>query len=192
MLPQGYADCLHFSKCNAIIAFPTYKGERVMGMQSSNILELDKGWKVWWQLPRPHTLTAAFVPVFLGSALTLHYIDINFLLFLAMLVACLSIQATTNMFNDYYDYVRGLDNEQSVGIGGAIVRNRFKPSTVMTIALSLFGIAALLGVYICLNSSWWTAIIGIVCMAAGYFYTGGPLPIAYTPFGEIGIPDSLK
>jgi 1,4-dihydroxy-2-naphthoate polyprenyltransferase len=143
--------------------------------------------------PSPsHTLTATFVPVFLGSALTLHYIDINFLLFLAMLVACLLIQAATNMFNEYYDYVRGLDNEQSVGIGGAIVGNRFKPSTVMTIALSLFGIAVLLGVYICLNSPWWIAIIGIVCMAAGYFYTGGPLPIAYMPFGEIGIPDSLK
>jgi 1,4-dihydroxy-2-naphthoate polyprenyltransferase len=143
--------------------------------------------------PSPsHTLTAAFVPVFLGSALTLHYIDINFLLFLVMLVACLLIQAATNMFNEYYDYVRGLDNEQSVGIGCAIIGNRFKPSTVMTIALSLFGIAVLLGVYICLNSPWWIVIIGIVCMAAGYFYTGGPLPIAYTPFGEIGIPDSLK
>jgi 1,4-dihydroxy-2-naphthoate polyprenyltransferase len=156
-----------------------------MEMQSSNILESDKGWKIWWQLTRPHTLTAAFVPVFLGSALALHYTDINLLLFLAMLVACLLIQAATNMFNEYYDYVRGLDNEQSVGIGGAIVRNGVKPSTVMTLALSFFGIAALLGVYICINSSWWIAVIGIVCMAAGYFYTGGPLPIAYTPFGEI-------
>ncbi len=27
-------------------------------------------------------------------------------------------------------------------------------------------------------------IVGIVCMAVDYFYTGRPLPITYTPFGE--------
>jgi len=26
-----------------------------------------KGWQVWWRLLRPHTLTAAFVPVFIGT-----------------------------------------------------------------------------------------------------------------------------
>lgn len=103
----------------------------------------------------------------------------------AMLLASLLIQAATNMFNEYYDFKRGLDNEQSVGIGGAIVRHGIHPSTVMAIALGLYGISLLLGVYICMNSSWWLAAIGLVCMAAGYLYTGGPFPIAYTPFGEI-------
>ena len=36
-----------------------------------------------------------------------------------------------------------------------------------------------------MNSSWWLAAIGLVCMAVAYLYTGGPLPIAYTPFGEL-------
>ncbi len=40
-----------------------------------------------------------------------------------MLLACLLIQAATNMFNEYYDYKKGLDDHESVGIGGAIVRN---------------------------------------------------------------------
>jgi 1,4-dihydroxy-2-naphthoate polyprenyltransferase len=55
----------------------------------------------------------------------------------------------------------------------------------MKIALSLYGISTALGVYICMNSSWWLAVIGLVSMAVGYLYTGGPIPIAYTPFGEI-------
>ncbi len=145
----------------------------------------DTGFQIWWQLMRPHTLTAAFVPVFLGTALALQYTEVHIFLFLAMMTASLLIQAATNMFNEYFDFKRGLDTEKSIGIGGAIVRNGVKPKTVLNMAFAFFGIALLLGVYICMLSSWWIGAIGLVCMAVGYLYTGGPLPIAYTPFGEL-------
>ncbi|WP_045523834.1 1,4-dihydroxy-2-naphthoate polyprenyltransferase [Neobacillus niacini] len=152
---------------------------------SKPVVESNRGFQVWWQMTRPHTLTAAFVPVLLGTALALSHGKIHFGLFFAMLFASLLIQAATNMFNEYYDYKRGLDNEHSVGIGGTIVRDGIKPKTVMILALSLYGIALLIGVYICINSSWWLALVGLICMSVGYLYSGGPLPIAYTPFGEI-------
>ncbi len=142
-------------------------------------------WRVWWTLTRPHTLTAAFVPVFIGTALALPYTNINVNLFIMMLLACLIIQAATNMINEYYDYKRGLDHEGSVGIGGAIVRDGMKPETVLNLAFILFAVAAFIGVYICIQTTWWLAVIGTICMAVGYFYTGGPVPIAYTPFGEL-------
>lgn len=151
----------------------------------SHDLKADTGWRVWWQLTRPHTLTASFVPVFLGTMIALTYSSINWMLFLAMLVASLLIQAATNMFNEYYDFARGLDNEKSVGIGGAIVRNGVAPKTVLQLAFLLYGIAAILGIYICLETTWLLVIVGAVSMAIGYFYTGGPFPIAYTPFGEL-------
>jgi 1,4-dihydroxy-2-naphthoate polyprenyltransferase len=142
-------------------------------------------WRVWWQLTRPHTLTAAFAPVLLGTALAIESSGIHWGLFFAMLIASLLIQAATNMFNEYYDFVRGLDNENSVGIGGAIVRHGIKPKTILNLAFGLYGISVLLGIYICMSTSWWVALVGLVSLAAGYLYTGGPLPIAYTPFGEI-------
>ncbi|MDQ6600038.1 1,4-dihydroxy-2-naphthoate polyprenyltransferase [Bacillus salipaludis] len=148
-------------------------------------VESNRGFQVWWQMTRPHTLTASFVPVLLGTALSLKYEKIHVGLFIAMLIASLLIQAATNMFNEYFDFKRGLDNEESVGIGGTIVRDGIKPKTVLNLAFGFYGIALLLGVYICANSSWWLALVGLICMAIGYFYTGGPFPIAYTPFGEI-------
>ncbi|HLR73316.1 MAG TPA: 1,4-dihydroxy-2-naphthoate polyprenyltransferase, partial [Pseudogracilibacillus sp.] len=70
------------------------------------------GFQVWWRLLRPHTLTAAFVPVFVGSMYALVVDEVFHIgLFLAMLLASLLIQAATNMFNEYYDFVRGLDHE---------------------------------------------------------------------------------
>ena len=153
----------------------------------TKVIEADKGFKVWWHLTRPHTLTASFVPVLLGTAIALavDHETIHFGLFFAMLIASMLIQAATNMFNEYYDYKRGLDNEESVGIGGTIVRHGVAPKTIMIIALSFYAIAMLLGVYICAMSSWWLVAVGLVCMLIGYLYTGGPYPIAYSPFGEL-------
>ncbi|MER1958442.1 MAG: 1,4-dihydroxy-2-naphthoate polyprenyltransferase [Solibacillus sp.] len=153
----------------------------------TKVIEADKGFKVWWHLTRPHTLTASFVPVFLGTAIALavDHETIHFGLFFAMLIASMLIQAATNMFNEYYDYKRGLDNEHSVGIGGTIVRHGVAPKTIMLIALAFYAVAMLLGVYICAMSSWWLVAVGLVCMLIGYLYTGGPYPIAYSPFGEI-------
>lgn len=152
----------------------------------TKVIEADKGFKVWWHLTRPHTLTASFVPVLLGTAIALavNHETIHFGLFFAMLIASMLIQAATNMFNEYYDYKRGLDTADSVGIGGTIVRHGVAPKTIMLIALAFYGIAMLLGVYICAMSSWWLVVVGLVCMLIGYLYTGGPYPIAYSPFGE--------
>lgn len=147
--------------------------------------ESNKSWKKWWMLTRPHTLTAAFVPVLLGTALSLEISTFNIPMFIAMLVACILIQAATNMFNEYYDYKNGLDTEESVGISGSIVRDGIQPKTIMQIALSLYAISVLIGIYICANSSWYLALVGIIGMLVGYLYTGGPKPIAYTPFGEL-------
>lgn len=144
------------------------------------------GFQVWWRLLRPHTLTASFIPVFVGTMFALIHDNVFHIgLFLAMLIASILIQAATNMFNEYYDYVRGLDTEKSVGIGGTIVRDGVAPKTVLQLAFAFFGIAVLLGIYICMESSWWIAVIGAASMLIGYLYTGGPFPIAYTPFGEL-------
>lgn len=153
----------------------------------TKVIEADRGIKVWWHLTRPHTLTASFVPVFLGTAIALaiEKETIDFGLFFAMLIASMLIQAATNMFNEYYDYKLGLDNEHSVGIGGTIVRHGVQPKTIMMIAQSFYAIAMLLGIYICASTSWWLAAVGLVCMLIGFLYTGGPYPIAYSPFGEI-------
>jgi len=144
------------------------------------------GWQVWWRLLRPHTLTASFIPVFIGTMFAYISEDIFLVdLFLAMMFASILIQSATNMFNEYYDYARGLDNEKSVGIGGTIVRDGIQPKTVLNLAFVFFFLAILLGVYICMATSWWIAAIGAVSMLIGYLYTGGPIPIAYTPFGEL-------
>ena len=147
--------------------------------------QVHTGFKKYLMLTRPHTLTASFVPVFVGTASVLLFADIRWGMFFLMLIATILIQSATNMFNEYYDFKRGLDSHESVGIAGAIVRNGMSPRLVLTIALIFYGIAAVIGIIITINSSWWILLIGAVSMAVGYLYTGGPFPISWTPFGEI-------
>ncbi|MFN4215011.1 1,4-dihydroxy-2-naphthoate polyprenyltransferase [Exiguobacterium sp.] len=139
----------------------------------------------YWRMIRPHTLTASFIPVLLGTFIVIGEVELKWGLFMAMLIASVLIQIATNLFNEYYDYKRGLDHEGSIGIGGSIVRDGFTPGQVLAIALGMYGIAAALGLYIAASTSWHLLWIGALSMVVGYLYTGGPLPIAYTPFGEL-------
>ncbi len=142
-------------------------------------------WDIWWKLLRPHTLTASFVPVAIGTVLALPSEQFRLDLFIIMLLSSILIQVATNVFNEYYDYKRGLDHEHSIGIGGAIVRHGIAPSTILAIAQILTTSAILLGLYLCHERSWYLLPIGLCCAAVGYLYSGGPFPISATPFGEL-------
>ena len=138
-----------------------------------------------WRLLRPFTLTASIVPVLVGSGLAFGQGQFHFGLFISFLCASILIQAATNMFNEYFDHRRGLDTKEMVGIAGTIVHDGVAPKTVLGIAWTFISVAILLGVYICASTSWWIAVVGLVSMSVAYFYSGGPKPLAYTPFGEL-------
>jgi 1,4-dihydroxy-2-naphthoate polyprenyltransferase len=133
---------------------------------------------------RPHTLTAAVMPVLIGTSIAYSDGVFSLPLFAAMMAASLMIQAAVNMFNEYFDYKRGLDSVESVGIGGVIVRDELHEKTVLRTAVIFFSFAVILGVYICIRTSWWIAAVGSASMAVGYFYSAGKYPLAYTALGE--------
>ena len=138
----------------------------------------------WFLLARPFTLTASAVPVLFGTSLALVDGVFSWGPFLAMLFASVLIQAATNMFNEYYDEKRGLDTASSVGIAGSIVQGRMQARAVLLGALGLYLIAFFLGLYLIYVGGWPVVILGFLSALAGYLYTGGPRPVAYTPASE--------
>lgn len=138
-----------------------------------------------WRLLRPFTLTASIVPVLIGTGLAVTQKIFDPVLFFVLLMACILIQAATNMFNEYFDYKRGLDTKEMVGIAGTIVHDGVAPKKVYTAAWIFIVVSLGLGVYICAATSWWVALVGTLCVAVAFFYSGGPRPLAYTPFGEL-------
>lgn len=142
--------------------------------------------KEFFMCTRPHSYPASIAPVLFGATYALGYeIKFSILKFILFLLACLLIQAATNLFNEYYDYKHGLDKIDSEGISGSIVKGNLSPREVMVGALVLYALAFILGLILTFMTSLYILLVGLVCMLAGYFYTGGKYPIAYSPFGEV-------
>ena len=142
--------------------------------------------KEFFMCTRPHSYPASIAPVLFGATYALGYESkFSILKFILFLLACLLIQAATNLFNEYYDYKHGLDKIDSEGISGSIVKGNLSSKEVMVGALVLYVLAFGLGLILTFMTSVYVLLVGLVCMLAGYFYTGGKYPIAYSPFGEV-------
>jgi 1,4-dihydroxy-2-naphthoate octaprenyltransferase len=141
--------------------------------------------RVVWRLTRPYTLTASLVPVLTGTLLAVSQGRGRTWPAVAFFVAAILIQAAANMFNEYFDYRRGLDTHEMVGIAGAIVRDGVRPGTVLALAWGFTLTAIALGLYISAVSSWWVFATGIACIGVAYLYSAGSTPVSYTAFGEL-------
>lgn len=145
-----------------------------------------ENFKEYLKCARPHSYPAAIAPVLVGATYSLFYIEkFNFLKFFVFLIACLLIQTATNYFNEYYDYKKGLDKKDSLGIAGSIVHGRLQAKDVFNAAIVCYGVSLILGVYLASITSYYILVVGLVCMLVGYLYTGGKSPIAYGPYGEV-------
>ncbi|MCL4798203.1 MAG: 1,4-dihydroxy-2-naphthoate polyprenyltransferase [Burkholderiales bacterium] len=143
-------------------------------------------WRIWWLAIRPATLTISLVPVLVGAALA--WRELGHLLwtpFVLAAVGALLIQIGTNLYNDVGDFERGADRAERLGPPRAVSSGWLTPGEVRVAVALVFGAAALVGAWLVLYGGWPILALGIASIAAGYAYTGGPRPIAYSASGEL-------
>jgi 1,4-dihydroxy-2-naphthoate polyprenyltransferase len=140
----------------------------------------------WIMAARPRTLSLSMTPVVVGSALAwaaerkLHWAAIA-----AALVGSAFIQLGTNLHNDVADSDRGGDGPDRVGPPRATGSGLLPAAAVNRAAIGCFAAAAIVGLYLVAIGGWPIFVLGMLSILAGWAYTGGPLPIAYTPLGEL-------
>ena len=140
----------------------------------------------WITAARPRTLILSMTPVAVGAALA-WAVDrkIYALAILAALIGSVFIQIGTNLHNDAADSERGGDGPDRVGPPRVTASGLLNAVSVKRGAAACFAASALMGVYLVFVGGWPIFILGILSILSGWAYTGGPLPIAYTPLGEL-------
>ncbi len=142
--------------------------------------------KLWFLAIRPKTLSMAVAPVLVGTALAwFEQQQFSFIPLLLTLTAALLIQMGTNLYNDVADFERGADTVDRLGPARVVAEGLIPAAHVRHAALLSFALALCCGIYLVWLGGWPILIIGLLSLAAGYAYTGGPYPIAYGPFGEL-------
>ena len=141
----------------------------------------------WITGARPRTLPAAVVPVAVGAAAAVGVesdAGVVWWRVALALVVSLALQVGVNYANDYSDGVRGTDDVR-VGPTRLVAGGLASASAVKRAAMISFGVAAVAGLAVALDTSLWLLAVGVAAIAAGWFYTGGPKPYGYLGLGEV-------
>lgn len=142
--------------------------------------------KSWLLALRPKTLTAAIVPVLVGSAVAASHPDgwRPWLSAYALIAVCF-IQIATNFFNDALDFHKGADTGERLGPTRVTQAGLLTSRQVMFAGAICLVIALIFGVPLVLHGGWPIVIIGSISLALTYAYTGGPFPLAYRGLGDL-------
>jgi 1,4-dihydroxy-2-naphthoate octaprenyltransferase len=122
--------------------------------------------------------------VLIGSGVAAGYGKFSWWRAALALVVALALQVGVNYANDYSDGVRGSD-EHRVGPVRLVAAGLAPPRQVLAAAFSCFFVAGLAGLVLAAVTSWWLVAVGVACVAAAWFYTGGSRPYGYRGLGEV-------
>ena len=139
----------------------------------------------WIAAARLRTLTAAVVPVVVGTACAAAAGRVAWGPALAALGGALAIQIGTNFANDVFDAERGADGPDRVGPLRAVAAGLISAAAMKRAMIAAFGVAMLLGVYLVCVAGWPIVAIGIASILSGIAYTGGPWPLGYHGLGDV-------
>lgn len=142
-------------------------------------------WRHWIEAARPRTLSAAVVPVGVGTALAVAHHTVAYGKASLCLVFAMLVQVGTNFANDYFDFVKGADTPDRVGPRRAVAAGLISPAAMISASAVVLGLALLTGFVLVREDDWMLLALGIVSILCALAYTGGPFPLAYHGLGDV-------
>lgn len=140
----------------------------------------------WVEGARPRTLPNAIAPVIAGTGAAAWLHGACWWRALLALVVAIGLIIGVNYANDYSDGIRGTDDVRAgpLRLVGSKVAS---PRSVLTAAIISLGIAGVAGLVLAWFSAPWLILVGALCIAGAWLYTGGSKPYGYLGLGEVAV-----
>lgn len=141
----------------------------------------------WMMALRPRSLLIAVSPVIVAAALVYQRTGgVDPAAVLLILAASVMLQIITNLQNDVGYTLRGGERSRTrIGLPRATALGLLTTNQVrVAIAVAIL-VAVVLGLPLVAMRGLPVLLMGIASILAALAYMGGPVPVAYTPFGEL-------
>src|SRR5579875_2502481 len=125
------------------------------------------GVRAWMLAIRVPTLSAAVVPVLVGTAIAMRNYRVSPAVFVVTLCAALLIQIGTNLTNDLFDFQKGADTGERLGPVRVVQAGLLSQRQVAAASMLSFGTAVLLGLYLTTVGGWPIVAVGVAAVASG-------------------------
>ena len=143
--------------------------------------------QVWVLAARPVTLTAAVVPVLVGTALAARQGPVDWLLFALAFLGSVFIQVGTNLADEYTDQHGRIRQAKYPAPHKVIARGLLSEGAVLKGLLVSFGLSTVMGLYIVTQVGWPILVVGLLGTMAGYLHSSGPFPLGHYLLGELTV-----
>ncbi|HLA45858.1 MAG TPA: 1,4-dihydroxy-2-naphthoate octaprenyltransferase, partial [Aggregatilineales bacterium] len=143
--------------------------------------------QIWYQAMRTRSLTATYIPIALGGVIAWQDDAFNLLYFVLALLGTLALQIAANLFNEYFDYVKGVESGKSHGLGLILKNNYLTPREVFAGALLSVGFGSLIGLFFVWQTGFFILWVGIAAVFVVVMYTASPFALGYIGLGEIAV-----
>jgi 1,4-dihydroxy-2-naphthoate octaprenyltransferase len=141
--------------------------------------------RAWILAARPKTLSAAVVPVLVGTACAAAAGGIRLGPAAAAFAGALLLQIGANFANDVFDFEKGADTIERLGPTRAVQAGLLSARAVRAGMWLSFALAAGVGAYLTSVAGPVILAIGIASIFSAIAYTGGPYPLGYHGLGDV-------
>lgn len=141
--------------------------------------------KAWVLASRPKTLTGAAVPVMIGiaSAVALYgWSEIRVVPAVLCMLFALVMQVDANFVNDYFDFMKGTDDEQRLGPKRACSQGWITAAAMRRGLLLTTLLACAVGLPLVYYGGWEMIMVGLACVAFCFLYT---ISFSYIGLGDV-------